>query len=94
VANCILKKWKQNLSCKIIILNLPRDLTEDELKIFFEPYGEVISCDLILDKSTGVSKGFGFIVMGLVSQADSAVKALHQTRLKKRKIRVKLTTQN
>ena len=82
------------MSCKIIILNLPRDLTEDELKTLFESYGEVISCDLILDKNTGVSKGFGFIIMGLVSQADIAVKALHQTRLKKQKIRVKLTTQN
>jgi RNA recognition motif-containing protein len=82
------------LSCKIIILNLPRDLTENELKILFEPYGEVISCDLILDKTTGVSKGFGFIIMGLVSQADTAVKALHQTKLKKQKIRVKLATQD
>ena len=78
----------------MIILNLPRDVTEDELKILFEPYGEVVSCDLILDKNTGVSKGFGFIIMALVCQADAAVKALHQTRLKKQKIRVKLTTQN
>tara|TARA_S200000501_G_scaffold345840_1_gene358806 strand:+ start:255 stop:497 length:243 start_codon:yes stop_codon:yes gene_type:complete len=80
------------LSSKLIILNLPRDLTENELKTLFEPYGEVISCDLILDKNTGVSKGFGFIIMGLVSEADIAIKALHQTKLKKQKIRVKFTT--
>jgi RNA recognition motif-containing protein len=82
------------LGCKIIVLNLPRDFTEEELKALFEPHGEIISCDLILDKNTGASKGFGFIVMELVSQADIALKALHQTRLKKQKIRVKLTTQN
>jgi len=81
------------LGCKIIVLNLPRDFTEDELKVLFEPHGEIISCDLVLDKNTGLSKGFGFIIMELVSQADIAVKALHQTRLKKQKIRVKLATQ-
>ena len=80
------------MSSKLIILNLPRDLTENELKTLFEPYGEVISCDLILDKTTGVSKGFGFIIMGLISEADIAIKALHQTKLKKQKIRVKFTT--
>ena len=80
------------MSSKLIILNLPRDLTENELKTLFEPYGEVISCDLILDKNTGVSKGFGFIIMGLISEADIAIKALHQTKLKKQKIRVKFTT--
>ena len=81
------------MGCKIIVLNLPRDFTEDELKVLFEPHGEIISCDLVLDKNTGLSKGFGFIIMELVSQADIAVKALHQTRLKKQKIRVKLATQ-
>ena len=80
------------MSSKLIILNLPRDLTENELKTLFKPYGEVISCDLIPDKNTGVSKGFGFIIMGLVSEADIAIKALHQTKLKKQKIRVKFTT--
>ncbi|MDC0158321.1 RNA-binding protein [Rhodospirillaceae bacterium] len=80
------------MSSKLIILNLPRDLTENELKTLFESYGEVISCDLILDKNTGVSKGFGFIIMGLISEADIAIKALHQTKLKKQKIRVKFTT--
>ena len=82
------------MSSKLIILNLPRDLTENELKTLFESYGEVISCDLILDKNTGVSKGFGFIIMGLISEADIAIKALHQTKLKKQKIRVKLATQD
>ena len=80
------------MSSKLIILNLPRDLTENELKTLFESYGEVTSCDLILDKNTGVSKGFGFIIMGLVSEADIAIEALHQTKLKKQKIRVKFTT--
>ena len=82
------------MGCKIIILNLPRDFTEEELRVLFEPHGEITSCDLILDKDTGVSKGFGFIVMGLVSRADIAIKTLHQTRLKKQQIRVKLAKQN
>ena len=79
---------------KIITLNLPRDLTEEELKVLFEPHGEILSCDLVLDKETGVSKGFGFVEMGLESEAKIAIETLHETRLKKKKIRVKLARQD
>jgi|TARA_B100000497_G_C7559583_1_gene337657 RNA recognition motif-containing protein len=82
------------LGCKIITLNLPRDLTEEELKVLFEPHGEILSCDLVLDKETGVSKGFGFVEMGLESEAKIAIKTLHETRLKKKKIRVKLARED
>ena len=40
------------------------------------------------------SKGFGFVEMGLDSEADIAIKTLHETRVKTKKIRVKLAKQS
>ena len=74
---------------KLIALNLPRDLTEVELAELFKPHGEIQSCDLVMDANTGVSKGFGFVEMPEADEADQAIKALHGTRLRKNKIRVK-----
>ena len=48
---------------KIIIRNLSRSTTESEIKDLFTAFGEVASCDLVMDKQTGSSKGFGFVEM-------------------------------
>ena len=50
---------------KLTALNLPRDLEEQDLADLFKPYGNVISCNLVLNKDTGKSKGFGFVEMEL-----------------------------
>ncbi|MDP8267899.1 MAG: RNA-binding protein [Candidatus Tenebribacter davisii] len=74
---------------KIIILNLARSTTEEELKVLFEEYGSVESCDLVLDKSTSRSKGFGFVEMPKLEEAESAIKNLNNKRVASNKIRVK-----
>jgi RNA recognition motif-containing protein len=74
---------------KLIALNLPRDLTEDELAALFKAHGDIQSCDLVMDANTGISKGFGFVEMAVADEAALAIKALHGTRLKRNKIRVK-----
>jgi len=74
---------------KIIILNLSRSTTEEELKVLFEEYGSVESCDLVLDKSTSRSKGFGFVEMQKPEEAESAIKNLNNKRVASNKIRVK-----
>lgn len=74
---------------KIIIRNLPRNLTEDELRTMFMNYGRVQSCDLIMDQVTGMSKGFGFAQMPLVHEAKAAIKGLNGKDLSGMKIRVK-----
>ena len=56
---------------------LPYNLSETELRDFFEVYGEVSSVKLITDKSTGKGKGFGFIEMPDDAQAKSAIEDLN-----------------
>jgi RNA recognition motif-containing protein len=52
--------------------------------------GSVSECTLVLDQSTGKSKGFAFIEMNNEDQADRAVAKLNQSIVDKSKIRVKL----
>lgn len=74
---------------KLLIRNLPRTLTEDELKELFEGYGAVQSCTLVLDKESGKSKGFGFVDMPKVGYAKAAMQALNGKDIDGSKIRVK-----
>ncbi len=74
---------------KLIALNLPRDLSEQELAELFKAYGNIKACDLVIDERTGKSKGFGFVEMALEHEGEIAIKELHGRKVKKEKIRVK-----
>jgi len=74
---------------KILIRNLPRALLENELKELFKAYGDVQSCNVILDKTTGKSKGFGFVEISKVGNAKAAIQALNGKSIDGNKIRVK-----
>ncbi|MFT7676379.1 MAG: RNA recognition motif-containing protein [Planctomycetota bacterium] len=74
---------------KLIIRNLDRSTTEGELKVLFEKYGAVHSCDVVSDKATGTSKGFGFVVMSNPGEAKAAMKSLNSTTVDGSTIRVK-----
>ena len=74
---------------KLIIRNLSRSTTEEELKALFEEYGTVQFCDLVLDKATGNSKGFAFVEMPKPGEAKVAMKNLNNKDVADNKIRVK-----
>jgi len=74
---------------KLIIRNLDRSTTEEELKTLFQEYGTVQSCDLVLDKATGGSKGFAFVEMPKPGDAKAAMKNLNNMAVGESKIRVK-----
>jgi RNA recognition motif-containing protein len=74
---------------KLIIRNLARSTTEEELKALFQEYGAVQSCDLVSDKTTGGSKGFAFVEMPKSGEAKVAMKNLNNTTVASNKIRVK-----
>ena len=72
----------------IYVGNLPYTLTEDDLKAAFSEFGEVSSANIIMDKMSGQSKGFGFVEMPDDSEADQAIKALNESALNGRNIKV------
>lgn len=74
---------------KIIILNLPRDVSESEMGALFQPYGTVSACTLVMDVLSGTSKGFGFVEME-EEGAALAIAALNGSKLRQNKIRVKV----
>ncbi len=72
----------------IYVGNLPYTLSEDDLKAAFAQFGEVSSASIIMDKMSGQSKGFGFVEMPEKSEADEAIKALNESALNGRNIKV------
>ena len=74
---------------KLIVLNLPRNFSENELAKLFKTYGNIKACSLVLDSKTGTSKGFGFVTMALEHEAVTAIKELNGSAIQQNKIRVK-----
>lgn len=74
---------------KILVRNLPRELTKIELTALFAEYGRLQSCNLVVDQATGQSKGFGFVEMPLVNEAKAAIAGLNGKDISGTKIRVK-----
>jgi RNA recognition motif-containing protein len=72
----------------IYVGNLSYEVTEDEVKDIFSPHGEISSLSIIKDKYSGQSKGFGFIEMPNQAEAEEAIKALNESELKGRNIKV------
>lgn len=65
------------MSQKIYVGNLGFSVTNEELKTKFEQYGNVSSANVIMDRDTGRSKGFGFVEMSNGQEASDAINALN-----------------
>jgi RNA recognition motif-containing protein len=72
----------------IYVGNLPYNLTDDDLRAAFSEFGEVSSVNIIMDKMSGQSKGFGFVEMPDDSAAEEAIEALNESALNGRNIKV------
>lgn len=75
---------------KLLVRNLSRSTTEQEIRILFTAHGAVTKCDLVLDQVTGKSKGFAFVEMPNDKEAKLALAALHESKLANNRIRVKV----
>ena len=62
---------------KIYVGNLAYGLSSSDLQQMFEEFGTVQSAQVIMDRDTGRSKGFGFVEMGSDQEAQAAIAALH-----------------
>ena len=72
----------------IYVGQLPYNVNEGDLRELFSEFGEIASVNLIMDRFSGRSKGFGFVDMPNNSEADKAIKALNKSMLKGREIKV------
>ena len=68
---------------------MARSTSEAELKALFESFGTVQSCSLVLDSTSGGSKGFAFIEMPKTGESKAAVKNLNGKDVDGQRIRVK-----
>ena len=62
---------------KLYVGNLNYEVTDSELASLFSAHGTVQSAQVIMDRDTGRSKGFGFVEMGTDEEARAAIEALH-----------------
>lgn len=73
---------------KLFVGGLPYTTTDDDLKAHFSQAGTVVSAQIITDKFTGRSKGFGFVEMSSDEEADKAIETLNQSDLGGRSLSV------
>ena len=72
----------------IYVGNLSREVAEDELRQAFEAFGQVTSVNVIKDRYSGESRGFGFVEMATKSEAQAAINGLNGTSLGERTLSV------
>lgn len=76
------------MSTNIYVGNLTFDTNSSELESLFATYGEVTSAQVITDRESGRSRGFGFVEMGSSEAAENAISALDGTDHKGRQLKV------
>lgn len=74
------------MSTKLFVGSLPWSVDDQTLEETFEKYGTIISAKIVTDRTTGRSRGFGFVEMSNVNEAKSAMQSLNNSELKGRNI--------
>ena len=70
------------------VSNLSFHTTDESLKTLFSPFGNVTSAKVIMDRETGQSRGFGFVEMDVVAEAQTAMKSLNNKEIEGRAMSV------
>ena len=73
---------------RIYVGNLSYSITDQELEEAFSPFGQVESAQVVTDRDSGRSKGFGFVEMGEQEEAEAAIAALNGKELSGRALTV------
>ncbi|MCH9633956.1 MAG: hypothetical protein S4CHLAM7_06900 [Chlamydiae bacterium] len=75
---------------KLYVGNLPHQVDDAELQSIFESHGSVLSAQVIVDRETRRSKGFGFVEMSSEDDAQTAIDALNSSDLHGRPLTVNI----
>ena len=73
---------------KLYVGNLTYETTDSDLQNLFGPFGTVQSAQVIMDRDTGRSKGFGFVEMSSGEEAQAAVNGLNEHEINGRRLNV------
>jgi RNA recognition motif-containing protein len=73
---------------KLYVGNLPYGVSDSDLQDLFGAHGTVQSAQVIMDRDTGRSKGFGFVEMGSDQEAQAAIAALNGKEIQGRALTV------
>lgn len=76
------------MATKLYVGNLPYSVSDSDLQHLFEAHGAVQSAQVIADRETGRSKGFGFVEMSNAEEAQAAITALHDQDMNGRRLTV------
>lgn len=74
------------MATKLYVGNLPYNIESEQLTERFSSFGDVVSANVITDKFSGRSKGFGFVEFASDSDAQKAIAELNGAELNGRKI--------
>lgn len=78
------------MAINIYVGNLPWSTTMDDLQAMFQQYGEVVRAQIVMDRETGRSRGFGFVEMANQAEADAAIAALNNMEMNGRPLTVNI----
>ena len=65
------------MATKLYVGNLSYDVSDSDLQNLFSPHGNIVSAQVVMDRDTGRSKGFGFVEMNSSGEANAAISALN-----------------
>src|SRR3954453_10147395 len=81
-------QWRPSMGKKLYVGNLAYTVTDSMLEELFAPHGAVQSAQIIMDRDTGRSKGFGFVEMGNDQEAQNAIKEMNLKQVEGRALTV------
>ncbi|KQJ89659.1 30S ribosomal protein 2, chloroplastic [Brachypodium distachyon] len=90
-SSAVLEAPEELATRKLYVGNIPRTVTNDELRAMFADHGTVLRADVMYDKYSGRSRRFGFVTMSSVEEANAAIESLNETEVGGRKIKVNVT---
>jgi len=76
------------MDVRLYVGNLAKSTTEAELKTLFAQAGSVASVDMVIDRTSGESKGFAFVTMSEQAEADKAISMFNAYSLADKELKV------
>ena len=76
--------------CNLFIYHCPANWGDDDLKTAFAAYGQIVSATIMKDKTTGLSKGFGFVSFDNPIAAQQAIMAMNGLEIEGKRLKVEL----